>query len=75
MKNLTESDEIGWGYKKVERGQRIKCLDQYYSYIVCRWKATTVKYNEDYTVQYIPTRRPTNILTLGISIYKKVFGK
>lgn len=75
MQNYTTTVEIGKGYKKIESGQKAKYFDQYYSFVSCKWKATTKRIGEELIVSYIPTRRATNIWTFGVSVLKKVLGR
>ena len=75
MQNYSTTVEIGKGYKKIESGQKVKYFDQYYSFVSCKWKATTKQIGEDFFVSYIPTRRATNIWTLGVSVIKKILGR
>lgn len=75
MQNYSTTVEIGKGYKKIESGQKVKYFDQYYSFVSCKWKATTKQIGEQLIVSYIPTRRATNIWTFGVSIVKKILGR
>jgi hypothetical protein len=75
MQNYTNDISAGWGYRFLEKNSQVKYFDQYFSYGSCRWKATTKTWNESITVNYIPTKRATNIITLAFSIFKKIRGK
>ena len=48
MQNYSTTVEIGKGYKKIESGQKVKYFDQYYSFVSCKWKATTKQIGEDF---------------------------
>lgn len=75
MQNYTTTVDIGKGYKKIESGQKVKYFDQYYSFVSCKWKATTKQIGEQLIVSYIPTRRAINIITFTWSVIKKMLGR